>query len=90
MILKYNICILLTFKKASVLREALSLEPFLNLIIFAFLPPYFPEEDPRHWAEEEGQDEAAVHLAIFQPSLIFFCPQRKSVSHTWAVWGHFS
>lgn len=66
-LLKYNFHILLTFKEVCVLREAMSLEPFFNLSFFPFLPPYFPEEDPRHWAEEEGQEEAAVHLTIFQP-----------------------
>lgn len=47
----------------------MSLEPFLNLTFFSFLPVHLPEEDPRHWAQEEGQEEAAVHQTIFQPSL---------------------
>lgn len=63
-----------------VLRKPVSLKPFLNLTFFPFLPPHFPEEDPQHRAEEEGQEEAAVHQTIFQPSLGFQL-RRKNVSH---------
>lgn len=52
-----------------VLEEPVSLKPFLNLTFFPFLPLHFPEENPQHGAEEEGQEEAAVHQTIFQPSL---------------------
>lgn len=67
----------------SVLRESVPLKPFLNLTFFPFLPPHLPEEDPQHRAEEKGQEEAAVHQTIFQPSLGFPRPQKKkkSVSH---------
>lgn len=65
----------------SVLRESVSLEPFLNLTFLPFLPTHFPEEDPQHRAEEEGQEEAAVHQTIFQPSLEFQRLPRKTVSH---------
>lgn len=47
----------------------MSFEPFLDLTLFSFLPAHFPEKDPRQWAEEEGQEETAVHQTIFQPSL---------------------
>lgn len=60
-----------------VLREPVSLKPFLNLTFFPFLPPHFPEEDPQHRAEEEGQEEASVHQTIFQPSLGFQRAQKK-------------
>lgn len=63
----------------------MSLEPFLNLTFFSFLPAYFPEEDPRHWAEEEGQEEAAVHQTIFQPSLSPLRAQRKTATHEGVV-----
>lgn len=59
----------------------MSLEPFLNLTFFAFLPAHFPEEDPRHRTEEEGQEEAAVHQTIFQPSLRPLCAHRKTATH---------
>lgn len=49
----------------------MSFEPFLDLTLFSFLPAHFPEKDPRQWAEEEGQEETAVHQTIFQPSLSF-------------------
>lgn len=55
----------------------MSLEPFLNLTFFSFLPVHFPEEDPRHRAEEEGQEEAAVHQTIFQPSIRPLCSHRN-------------
>ena len=58
----------------------MSLEPFLNLTFFSFLPAHFPEEDPRHRTEEKGQEEAAVHQTIFQPSLRSLRAQRKSAS----------
>lgn len=58
----------------TVLTESVPLKPFLNLTFFPFLPPHFPEEDPQHRAEEEGQEEAAVHQTIFQPSLGFQRP----------------
>lgn len=64
-----------------VLREAMSLEPFLNLTFFAFLPAHFPEENPRHCTEEEGQEEAAVHQTIFQPSLRLLRSQKKTAMH---------
>lgn len=60
-----------------VLRESVSLKPFLNLTFFSFLPPHFPEENPQHRAEEEGQEEAAVHQTIFQPSLGSQRPQKE-------------
>lgn len=66
----------------SVLRESVPLKPFLNLTFFPFLPPHLPEEDPQHRAEEEGQEEAAVHQTIFQPSLGFTRHQKKKVSLT--------
>lgn len=66
----------------SVLRESVPLKPFLNLTFFPFLPPHLPEEDPQHRAEEEGQEEAAVHQTIFQPSLGFPRHQKKKVSLT--------
>lgn len=49
------------------LRKAMRLKPFLNLTLFSLLPPYFPEQDPRRRAEEEGQEEAAVHQTILKP-----------------------
>lgn len=61
----------------SVLRESVPLKPFLNLTFFSFLPLHFPEEDPQHRAQEEGQEEAAVHQTIFQPSLGVLHPRRK-------------
>lgn len=67
-----------TFKKMLVLRKTMSLEPFLNLTVFAFLPVHFPEEDPRHRTQEEGQEEAAVHQTIFQPSITPLCSHWKN------------
>lgn len=53
----------------SVLREAVSLKPFLDLTFFSFLPAHLPEEDPRHSAEEKSQEKPSVHQTIFEPSL---------------------
>lgn len=55
----------------------MSFEPFLDLTLFSFLPAHFPEKDPRQWAEEEGQEETAVHQTIFQPSLRLLRAQTK-------------
>lgn len=56
----------------------MSFEPFLDLTLFSFLPAHFPEKDPRQWAEEEGQEETAVHQTIFQPSLRLLRAQTPS------------
>lgn len=67
-----------------VLREVLSVEPFFNLTFFSVLPAYLPEEDPQHWAEEEGQEEAAVHQTIFEPSLMSLRALRKNATQYWS------